>query len=136
MDQTPQVLRCTHCGEFKPPEAFHVNRRLKRGRLQWCKPCHLARRAELYALGRIKGEVANHFRTVGPVPDACLHALAKQLRGLREQAIPCAECGNTFAAKLFPGAHTAGLFCPDCIRRRVLAVKAERRPKPNPPSGR
>lgn len=38
------LLRCTRCGEYKPPEAFHRNRQLTKrgGRGFWCKACKSA----------------------------------------------------------------------------------------------
>ena len=34
--------RCRHCLEFKPPELFARNPKMKDGLSSWCKECHAA----------------------------------------------------------------------------------------------
>jgi hypothetical protein len=41
-DTLPQEKTCTRCGETKPVEAFHRNRRRKDGRQTCCKDCNNA----------------------------------------------------------------------------------------------
>ena len=41
-----QEKRCTRCGETKPLDAFHRNRRAKDGRKSRCADCHLAQDRE------------------------------------------------------------------------------------------
>lgn len=47
--QAPQVKRCTKCGETKPLDAFHRNKRKPDGLEIYCKPCRKEQAARLYA---------------------------------------------------------------------------------------
>lgn len=37
---TENLLRCSKCGEWKPPELFVIDRSRKTGRSSWCRKCH------------------------------------------------------------------------------------------------
>lgn len=40
------MRRCPDCGETKPLDEYHRNKRNKNGRNTYCKPCHLRRTRE------------------------------------------------------------------------------------------
>ncbi len=45
----PESKRCGMCGEVKPLEEFHRDRRRKDGRQNRCKPCNIAINRRWYA---------------------------------------------------------------------------------------
>jgi hypothetical protein len=54
MEALPDAVRCPHCGQDLPAEAFAVDRSRSNGHRSWCKPCEAARNRARYrkALGR------------------------------------------------------------------------------------
>lgn len=60
------LLRCTRCGDYKPPEAFHRDRRLTKrgGRGFWCKQCKSDDAKLAYASAKVAREYGAFERPV------------------------------------------------------------------------
>jgi hypothetical protein len=85
--------RCPRCGRWLPMEAFRENPRLASGRNSWCRECAV--------------EATRRWRAAHP--EKVAEANAK--RRVQEREFTCAECGETFTARL------ARLTCGETCRR-------------------
>lgn len=130
MDETPQEIelyRCGRCQGMMPASCFYRSSHSHRGFLYRCKECQKRSAKESYQtrLRAAPGKDRRAYRSVAELGDKRMQRVAAEIARLAETVVICDECGEAFTCLLIELPKSA-IFCPECIKRRVAAVKAER----------
>ena len=86
--------QCANCHLWFEVDTFPPNKRVKSGRLSWCRGCHLERKRQWREVHADYVEQYNKSRREGPIPKDCV------------------VCGKSFLAVR----RTVQVRCPDCTR--------------------
>lgn len=113
------MKRCTMCGEAKPVDAFHRNRRRADGRQNVCKACKRDYNRRYY-----RANAARH----APMRRRHAQRLRAEIDAMIAEAksVPCTDCGKTYPAEAMDLDHVRGTKQGDARAIRRMGVARAR----------